>query len=254
MKPHRLEFYRTLLPLSNAAHALLYTSLHNLQKGGSPVITQVNSSIAASSIGNSYARQQEKIAGISESIADEVNISEEARQRLLANDSATDTLAGAYRVSGPVYRFSDMREVSGKELVAVKMSDAQIAESKLHDQQVAARERVNFSYAEAHKYQPVGQVFVNGTLVATVLDGGGYGLSSAIPGLSETMLSPQERLAEIARAVNGKISYSDFVPTDGWSGPSAPEAMLPPLTARSLMEIFEQEIAPQMEKQRHVQA
>ena len=55
---------------------------------------------------------------------------------------------------------------------------------------------------------------------------------------------------EIARAVNGKIAYTDFVPLTSWSGPAAPETMLPPLTARSLMEIFEQEIAPQIERQR----
>lgn len=143
-----------------------------------------------------------------------------------------------------------MLEVSGKAFFAVKMTDAQIAEAKLHDQQVAAREQANFSYAQSHQYQPVGQVFVNGQLMATVLDSGGYELNSAIPGLSDTTLSPPERLAEIASAVNGEISYADFVPLDSWSGPAAPEAMLPPLTARSLMEIFEQDIEPLMQKQR----
>ena len=214
------------------------------------MISMINTSLAASAIGKSYPRQQEKIAGISESNTDQVSLSEEARQRLASSESTTDTSTDAYHVSGPVYRISDMVEISGKELVAVKMTDAQIAEIKLHDQQVAAREQANFNYAQSHQYQPVGQVFVNGQLVATVLDSGAYELSSSIPGLSDTTLSPQERLAEIARAVNGKISYSDFVATGSWSGPAAPEAMLPPLTARSRMEIFEQEIAPQIEKQR----
>ena len=217
------------------------------------MISVINTSVNTSSIGNFYPRRQEKIAGIPESNTDQVALSEEARQRLLAETNAPETSSDAYRVSGPVYRFSDMLEVSGKQLVAVKMTDAQVAEAKLHDQQAAAREQANFDYAQSHQYQPVGQVFVNGELVATVLDSGAYGLSSAIPGLSEATLSPQERLAEIARAVNGEVSYSDFVPTDGWSGPAAPEAMLPPLTARSLMEIFEQEIAPLMEKQRQAQ-
>ena len=214
------------------------------------MISLINTPIATSSLGKFYPRQQEKIAGIAESNADQVTLSEAARQRLAANEGATGTSTDAYRVSGPVYRFSDMLEVSGKALVAVKMTDAQIAEAKLHDQQVAAREQANFSYAQSHQYQPVGQVFVNGKLVATVLDSGGYETSSAIPGLSEATLSPPERLSEIARAVNGKISYADFVATGSWSGPAAPEAMLPPLTARSRMEIFEQEIAPQIEKQR----
>lgn len=218
------------------------------------MISQVNSSIAASSIGNSYARQREEVAGLAENIADQVDISEAARERLLADESTADTATGAYRVSGQVYRFSDMLKENGGNLVAVKMSDEQIAESKLHDQQVAARERANFSYAQAHQYQPAGQVFVKGKLVATVLESGGYQLSASIPGLNEAILSPPDRLTEIARAVNGKITYSDFVPLDSWSGPAAPEAMLPPLTARSLMEIFEQEIAPQIEKQRQAQA
>ena len=213
------------------------------------MISMINTSVAASSIGNFRPRQQEKIAGAPESDADRVTLSEQARQRL-ATDESADTSTSAYRVSGPVYRISDMVEISGKALVTVKLTDAQLAEIKLHDQQVAAREQANFNYAQSHQYQPVGQVFVNGQLVATVLDSGAYELSSSIPGLSDTTLSPQERLAEIARAVNGKISYSDFVATGSWSGPAAPEAMLPPLTARSRMEIFEQEIAPQIEKQR----
>ena len=214
------------------------------------MISMINTSLAASAIGKSYPRQQERIAGISQSNSDQVSLSEEARQRLASSESTTDTSTDAYRDTGPVYRISDMVEISGKALVAVKLTDAQLAEIKLHDQQVAAREQANFNYAQAHQYQPVGQVFVNGQLAATVLDSGAYELSSSIPGLSAASLSPQERLAEIARAVNGKISYSDFVATGGWSGPSAPEAMLPPLTARSLMEIIEQEIAPQSAQQR----
>ena len=209
------------------------------------MISMINTSLTASSIGNFHPRQQEKIAGVSDSDADRVTLSEQARQRLAADESTAGTSTDAYRDTGPVYRISDMVEISGKALVTVKLTDAQLAEIKLHDQQVAAREQANFNYAKSHQYQPVGQVFVNGQLVATVLDSGAYELSSSIPGLSETSLSPQERLAEIARAVNGKISYSNFVATGGWSGPSAPEAMLPPLTARSLMEIIEQEIAPQ---------
>ena len=214
------------------------------------MITAINTSLGATSIGNFYAKRQEQIAGVAESDADRVTLSEQARQRLAADESTDGTSADAYRVAGPVYRISDMVEISGKALVAVKLTDAQLAEIKLHDQQVAAREQANLSYALAHQYQPVGQVLVNGRLVATVLDSGAYELSSSIRGLSEASLSPQERLAEIARAVNGKISYSDFVATGSWSGASAPEAMLPPLTARSLMEILEQEIAPQIGQQR----
>lgn len=216
------------------------------------MITPVDSSIAAKALGNSYARRPEKNAGVAENIADPVTLSDEARQRLLADESASDTPSSAYRVTGPVRRFSEMLKENGGNLVAIKMSDEQIAESELHEQQLKAREQVNFNYAKSHQYQPVGQVFVKGELVATVLDSGGYETSANL-GLSEAMLSPHERLAEIARAVNGEISYADFVPLDSWSGPSAPESMLPPLTARSLMEIFQQEIAPLFEKQRQGQ-
>jgi hypothetical protein len=214
------------------------------------VITRIDSSIATKALGNSYPRQPAKITGAVASLDDTLTISEDARRRLLASESTGAASTGAYPVSGQVYRFSEMLKENGGNLVAVKMSDEQIAESKLHDQQLAAREQANFSYAQAHRYQPVGQVFVKGKLVATVLDSGGYETASTIPGLSEAMLSPQQRLAEIARAVKGNISYSDFAPMAGWSGPAAPEAMLPPLTARSLMEIFEQDIAPQMERRR----
>lgn len=153
-----------------------------------------------------------------------------------------------YRVEGPVYRFEDMVKSKGGPLIAVKMTDAQVNELKLREQQEIAREIVNFNYAKAHKYQPVGQVLVNGELVATVFDAGSVESPHAIPGLSDQPLSPSDRLAEIARAVNGKIIYSNFLPTmNGWMGPGAPESMLPPLTARSMREIFDLEIAPAME-------
>ena len=190
------------------------------------MITRIDSPVATKALGNSYPKQAAKNTAAVANLADQITISKDAKQRLLGDEGATVTSTGAYRVSGQVYRFSEMLEVPGKALVAIKMSDEQIAEGRLHDQQVAAREQANFSYAQSHKYQPVGQVFVNGERVATVLEGGGYELSSAIPGLSEATLSPQERLTEIARAVDGKISYSDFVAMDSWSGPAAPEAML----------------------------
>lgn len=164
-------------------------------------------------------------------------------------DAPSEHTASTLRVEGPVHRFEDIVKSKGEPLIAVKMTEDQVNELKLREQQELARQIVNFNYAKAHQYQPVGQVLVNGELVATVTDAGSVELPHAIPGLSEQPLSPAERLAEIARAVKGKIIYSDFLPTmGGWIGPGAPELMLPPLTARSMREIFDQEIAPAMEK------
>lgn len=158
----------------------------------------------------------------------------------------TDT---KFRIDGPVHRLEDIVKSKGEPLIAVKMTEGQVNELKLREQQELARQIVNFNYAKTHQYQTVGQVLVNGELVATVTDAGSVELTHAIPGLSKQPSSPTDKLAEIARAVNGKIIYSGFLPTSGgWMGPGAPESMLPPLTARSMHEIFAQEIAPAMER------
>lgn len=133
--------------------------------------------------------------------------------------------------------------------MTIKMTDAQLDEVKLREQQEVAREAVNAEYSKTHQYQPVGQVLVNGELVATVFDRGAVESPHALPGLSEQDMSPEDRLAEIARAVNGEIVYLDRSPTvGGGMGASAPESALPPITARSLMDILVQDIVPLREQ------
>lgn len=239
------------------------------------MIIQQATAIPATSAANNFLFTRQAVAPLAEKIADTTTISQAAQDRL-AFEKATglqipDELFGflqerslytfekpsepsvhttsTFRVDGPVYRFEDVVKSKGGPLIAVKMTDAQVNELKLREQQEMARQIVSFNYAKAHQYQPVGQVLVNGKLIATVSDAGSVELPHAISGLSDLPLSPADRLAEIARAVNGKIIYSNFLPTmGGWMGPSAPESMLPPLTARSMREIFDQEIAPAMEK------
>lgn len=152
-------------------------------------------------------------------------------------------------MEGQVYHLEDLVKSKGRPFFSVKMTEDQISESKLHDEQLQARTSINASYAEAHQYKPIGQVLVNGKLFATVYDSGAYGTAHQMGNLSDQGLSPTERLEEIAHAVKGKIIYSDLLPDSGGSGAGAPESMLPPVTARNLMDILIQDIAPAMEKQ-----
>jgi len=171
----------------------------------------------------------------------------------LPSDTATEPVhsSSQFHIDGPVYSLEDIAKSKGRPLVAYKMTDAQIAETRLREQQDMAREIANFNYAKTHQYQPEGQVLVNGKVFATVFDSGSFEMAHALPGLSDKSLSPADRLAEIARAVKGQIISSDLQPTlGGWSGASAPESMLPPITARSFREIFDQEIWPAMERDR----
>jgi len=238
------------------------------------IIQQATATFATSVTGNPFFKRQTD-APLAEKTADTTTISQAARKRLVFEKATglqiPDELVGffqeralfaaekadepsahstsQYRVEGPVYSVEDMVKSKGGPLIAVKMTEAQVNEADLREQQEMAREIVNFNYAKAHQYQPVGQVLVKGELVATVFDAGSIESPHALPGLSDQDLSPAERLAEIARAVKGEVIYSNFLPTaGGWGGPGAPESTLPPLTARSLMEIFQQEIAPAMEK------
>lgn len=149
----------------------------------------------------------------------------------------TDGAASPYRVTGPVIRF----DVSS----AYKMPEALVKEMAIRAEEEKLREDINFRYAYEHQYKTVGQVLIDGKFFAEVDEAGGYGLLQNVPGLTENSLSPRERMEEIARALKGRgkveIKYSDFVPgIGGWSGPSAPESMLPPFTARSLHEIFQE--------------
>lgn len=206
---------------------------------------------ATSATGNLSVRRQRDADNATNIAVDRSTISQDARDRLLAEaaNGASVQSSGTYRVDGPFYRVEDLVKSKGEPLLVIKLTDAQASEVKLREEQDAAREAINFDYAKAHQYQPVGQVLVNGKLVATVFDRGAVESPHALPGLSSQDLSAADRLAEIARAVKGEIIYSDLLPTmGGWMGASAPESALPPVTARNLMDILQQEIVPAMEQ------
>ncbi|MBC7918753.1 MAG: hypothetical protein H7Y28_13170 [Rhodoferax sp.] len=159
----------------------------------------------------------------------QVSISDKALQL------AADNTREQFRVTGPV--------VQGNLKSAYKMPDALVQEMATREKEEKLREDINFRYAYEHQYKPVGQVLVDGKLVAEVDEGGGYGLAHSIRGLSQNDMDPKARVQEIARALQGKgkveIKYSDFGPGfGGWSGPSAPESMLPKYTARSRQDIM----------------
>lgn len=197
---------------------------------------------------NSLLKRQD-FSGAAATIADTTTISQEAHARLAAEKTNASGAysANSFRIDGPIYTLEEIVSSKGGKLIAYKMTDSQVNEVKLRGEQEKARETANFKYAQAHQYQPVGQIIIDNKVFATVYDSGSFELARSLPGLSENTLSPADRLAEIARRVNGEIITSDLLPTmGGWSGASAPESMLPPLTARSLQEILMQDIWPIM--------
>ncbi|EOA05702.1 hypothetical protein HFRIS_006403 [Herbaspirillum frisingense GSF30] len=171
-----------------------------------------------------------------------VAISSEAVQKAAESEAQSNEVESAYRLTGPATLLSSIAPV------AYQMPEALINEMKVRASEEATRNAINSQYANAHQYQTVGQVLVNGKLFAEVNDAGGYGsIQNSIPGLSDAPLNPQDRLKEIAQAVkekgNVEIRYSDFVPgLGGQGGSAAPESMLPAFTARNIHEIFAEAI------------
>lgn len=166
-----------------------------------------------------------------------VTISSASLQKAAESEGQTDEGAGPYRLTGPATLVSLLHPV------AYKMPESLVQEMEVRAKEEAARNEINSQYASQHRYQPIGQVLVDGKLYAEVDDAGGFGSVDTIPGLSGASLSPRERVEEIAGALKDKgnveIRYSDFVPGLGGSGgPGAPESMLPHFTARNIHEIF----------------
>lgn len=117
------------------------------------------------------------------------------------------------------------------------MTEAQIKEDQLYQEQTRLREEAVNRYAMAHPDKVYGQVVVNGKLFATVYDSGSaatrYTVAMTENGSGEQLA--RARLADIARTVNGEIRYSNFMPE--FSGPGstmsdAVAATLPKVTAR----------------------
>lgn len=111
-------------------------------------------------------------------------------------------------------------------------------------QEERVREEIDSQYASNHRYSTVAQVTVNGQLVAEVNSSGGYTLVKGIPGLSKQDLNADQRVKDILTALKGKgyveVKTEGFLPgLGGWVGPKAPENVLPPFTARSAAEIYE---------------
>lgn len=214
------------------------------------IITQTSAMLAARAANSSSVERQTNPANpaTAAKIADTTTISTEARDRL-SSETGRAASPNRFRVEGQVYRLEDLAKSQGRPLFAVKMTEDQINESKLHDQQVEARSSINASYAAVHPYKALGQVLVDGKLFATVYDSGAYATPYQMASLSDQDLSPTARLEEIARAAKGEVIYSDLFPDSGGGWAGAPESMLPPVTARSLSEILVQDIAPAMEKQ-----
>jgi hypothetical protein len=182
------------------------------------------------------ARQQDSNP-VSAEDSSKVTLSSEALQHAAAAAEQPGDTTSPYRLTGSSFKVG----VSG----GFKMPDALEKEMAIRGEEEKLREEINARYAYEHQYKTVGQVLVDGKFFAEVNESGGYGLVHNMAGLSENSLSPRERVEEIARALNGKgkveIRYSDFVPgLGGWSGPAAPESMLPPFTARSHQEIFQE--------------
>lgn len=138
--------------------------------------------------------------------------------------------------------------LSSLNIKAYKMPDALAKEMEVRAKEEAVRAGISAEYSQAHRYQTVGQVLVDGKLFADVDDAGGFGfIGSRAAGLSEATLDPRARLEEIARAARemGKVEvrYADFLPgLGGGGGSAAPESLLPAFTARDVRDIFREAI------------
>jgi len=165
--------------------------------------------------------------------ADKVSISSEAAQKAAESP---------YRVDGAPTLLSAMN------LSTYKMPEALVKEMAVRANEEAVRAGISAQYAQANRYETVGQILVDGKLVADVDEAGGYGfIGGGISGLSEATLDPRARLEEIARALQdtGKVEvrYANFLPgLGGVAGPAAPESLLPAFTARDVRDIFREAI------------
>ncbi len=163
------------------------------------MIIQQSKATFATSVTDNLLFKRQTVAPLVEKTADTTTISQAAQERLAAENVSVlnPNSTNLYRVEGPVYSIEEMVNSKGRPLIAVKMTEAQVNEVKLREQQEKARENVNFNYAKAHQYQPIGQVIVNGKLIATVSDAGTVESPQVIPNLSEQPLSPADRLPKL---------------------------------------------------------
>lgn len=144
-----------------------------------------------------------------------------------------------YKIEGPVVRLTDVLARNGGQGV-IKATPEQIAEMALYDRQMQEREAAGARYAASHPDQVHGQVVVGGKLFATVYQSGSavtpYAMRMTENGAGTALANT--RLAEIARAAGGQVIYDHFLPAPANTGAVVPEAVLPPVTARSHQEIL----------------
>lgn len=142
--------------------------------------------------------------------------------------------ASPYQVQGTVNSVAELAKAKSCPGIQ-KRTEAQINEGKAWEEQSRLHQEAVKHYADAHPNPIIGQVLVDGKVFATVFSPGGVEMAHALPGLSDAPLSPEDRLAEIARAVRGEIKLSDFLPTLGGRYSTIPDevaATLPKVTAR----------------------
>lgn len=149
--------------------------------------------------------------------------------------------ASPYRITGQVT--SMVEHAKNKPDMVYAATAEQIAELKLHDEQVAARLAAIQAYADAHPDQIYAQVMVDGKAVATVYDSGITMVMRNVAGLAltehgEGLALAKARLADIAQAIPGQIIYSDFdVPPGRAPAGNIPDIGFPKVTARGLVEM-----------------
>ena len=160
-----------------------------------------------------------------------------------------------YRVQGTVNSVAELVKAQNCPGIQ-KRTEAQINEGKAWEEQTRLRNEAVKRYADAHPNPIIGQVLVGGKVFATVFSPGGVEMAHALPGLSDAQLSPEDRLAEIARAVRGEIKLSDFLPTLGGRYSTIPDevaATFPKVTARPLGGHLEMTSALEQEMQQAVE-
>lgn len=78
--------------------------------------------------------------------------------------------ASPYRVQGPATSFGELAKTT--PTTATAMPEEFVAELKLHEEQVEARNRARFAYVRENPDQIYAQVSLDGKVVATVYESG----------------------------------------------------------------------------------
>ena len=152
--------------------------------------------------------------------------------------------ASSFRVQGEVISFAELAK--NKPGFAIRATDEQIQEMKLHDAQMQAREAAAQKYATEYPDRVYAQVFVNGQLAGWVHESGGAAtVQNNVPGLHFTedgsgLDLAKTRLAEMLKAfpASATVKYLDLPPRDEPFG--GLESMLPPVTARGLSQFADE--------------